>query len=170
MKKKRALLKIILIPILFVVLIQGTLPFMTLVLSGLKSSLENNTIQMDAHMVENSEMSLENEMNDKWRTIYKENDGLGEVLGSLLSENNSEIGTFLKSEDQQKEYLEKVFPQLVNALQYNTSSGVFLVLANDASVEQKAEYQGFFVRDSDPQTKTATNTDLMLERGDKNLG
>lgn len=169
MKKKRALLKIILIPILLVVLIQGTLPFMTLVLSGLKSSLENNTIQMDAHMVENSEMSLENEMNDKWRTIYKESDGLGEVLGSLLSENNSEIGTFLKSEEQQKEYLEKVFPQLVNALQYNTSSGVFLVLANDASVDQKAEYQGFFVRDSDPQTKTATNTDLMLERGDKNL-
>ena len=69
MKKKRALLKIILIPILLVVLIQGTLPFMTLVLSGLKSSLENNPIQMDAHLVENSKMSLENEMNDKWRTI-----------------------------------------------------------------------------------------------------
>ena len=169
MKKKRALLQIILIPILLTVLIQGTLPFMTLVLSGLKLSLENNTIQMDAHMVENSEMSLENEMNEKWRTIYKESDELEEKLTSLLSEKHSAIREFLSSEDQQKEYLEKVFPQLVNALQYNTSSGVFLILANDASINQKAEYQGFFVRDSDPQTKTATNTDLMLERGSKDL-
>lgn len=168
--KKRTLLKIILIPILLIVLIQGTLPFMTLVLSGLKSSLENNTIQMDAHMVENSQINLENEMNEKWRTIYKESDGLGKTLTSFLNEQNSGIDQFLLSEEQQKEYLSQVFPQLVNALQYNnTSSGVFLILANGASVNQKAEYQGFFVRDSDPQTKTATNTDLMMERGSKNL-
>ena len=169
MRKKRPLLKIILIPILLIVLIQGTLPFMTLVLSGLKSSLEDNTIQMDAHMVENNQMTLENEMNEKWRTIYKESDGLAESMTSLLQEEHSGIGQFLSSKDLQRTYLEKVFPKLVESLQYNTCSGVFLVLANDASVEKDAEYQGFFVRDSDPQTKTASNTDLMLERGSKDL-
>ena len=50
MKKKKALLKIILIPVLVIVLIQGTVPFMTLVFSGIKENLENNTIQMDEHM------------------------------------------------------------------------------------------------------------------------
>ncbi len=169
MRRKRPLLKIILIPILLIVLIQGTLPFMTLVLSGLKSSLEDNTIQMDAHMVENNQMTLENEMNEKWRTIYKESDSLAATMTDILKVNHSEIGQFLTSKDLQKTYLEKVFPQLVEALQYNTSSGVFLILANDAPVESEAEYQGFFVRDSDPQTKTASNTDLMMERGSKNL-
>lgn len=52
MKKKKALLKIILIPVLVIVLIQGTVPFMTLVFSGIKENLENNTIQMDEHMIE----------------------------------------------------------------------------------------------------------------------
>ena len=51
MKKKKALLKIILIPVLVIVLIQGTVPFMTLVFSGIKENLENNTIQMDEHMI-----------------------------------------------------------------------------------------------------------------------
>ncbi len=169
MRRKKALLKIILMPILLIILVQGTLPFMTLVLSGLKSSLEDNTIQMDAHMVENNQMTLENEMNEKWRSIYKESEGLSETLTSLLQENNLAIQQFLTSKDLQKEYLEQVFPQMVDALQYNTSSGVFLVLANDASVNVEAEYQGFFVRDSDPQTKTASNTDLIMERGSKKL-
>ena len=118
MRRKKALLKIILMPILLIILVQGTLPFMTLVLSGLKSSLEDNTIQMDAHMVENNQMTLENEMNEKWRSIYKESEGLSETLTSLLQENNLAIQQFLTSKDLQKEYLEQVFPQMVDALQY----------------------------------------------------
>ncbi len=58
---------------------------------------------------------------------------------------------------------------MIDTLQYNTSSGVFLILANKSDVEKAATYQGFFVRDSDPQTKTASNTDLLLERGNKEL-
>lgn len=62
MKKKKALLKIILIPVLVIVLIQGTVPFMTLVFSGIKENLENNTIQMDEHMIEKSQVVLQNDM------------------------------------------------------------------------------------------------------------
>ena len=65
MKKKKALLKIILIPVLVIVLIQGTVPFMTLVFSGIKENLENNTIQMDEHMIEKSQVVLQNDMIEK---------------------------------------------------------------------------------------------------------
>ena len=71
MKKKKALLKIILIPVLVIVLIQGTVPFMTLVFSGIKENLENNTIQMDEHMIEKSQVVLQNDMIEKWRAVYK---------------------------------------------------------------------------------------------------
>ena len=78
MKKKKALLKIILIPVLVIVLIQGTVPFMTLVFSGIKENLENNTIQMDEHMIEESQVVLQNDMIEKWRAVYKESDELDE--------------------------------------------------------------------------------------------
>ena len=168
-KKKRALLGIVLVPVLLIVLIQGTLPFLTLILSGIKPSLEKKTIETDTHMVEKNQVILENDMIEKWRSIYKESEELGENLTAVLAENQMDIQQFLSGDEVQQEYLQQVFPQLVEQLQYGTTSGVFLILANDAAVDQEADYHGFFVRDSDPQTKTASNTDLLMERGSKQL-
>ena len=44
-----------------------------------------------------------------------------------------------------------------------------MILANRMPVEEAADYCGFFIRDSDPSKKTATNADLLIERGNKNL-
>lgn len=158
-----------LIPMLLIILIQGTVPFLTLALSGIKDSLEENTIQMDAHMVEKNQVILQNDMNEKWRSIYKESDELDARLKQIIKKHHGNIKQFLSSDQLQKQYLQKAFPQLLNTLQYNTTSGVFLILANDKDVTKEADYQGFFVRDSDPQTKTASNTDLLMEKGSKTL-
>ena len=167
--KKRSLLRIMLIPMLVIALIQGIVPFLTLAFSGIKESLEQNTIQMDAHMVEKNQVMLQNDMNEKWRSIYKESDELNTKLKQLLDNDKGNVKQFLSSDKMQKKYLENVFEKLINELQYNTTSGVFLVLANDKDITKETDYQGIFVRDSDPQTKTASNTDLLMEKGSKNL-
>lgn len=167
--KKRSLLRIMLIPMLLIVLIQGIVPFLMLAFSGIKESLEENTIQMDAHMVEKNQVILQNDMNEKWRSIYKESDELNAKLKQLLQKEKGDVHQFLSSDALQKKYLENVFGKLISELQYNTTSGVFLVLANDKDIRSEADYQGVFVRDSDPQTKTASNTDLLMERGSKIL-
>ncbi len=169
MKKKKTLLGILLIPILLVVMVQGCLPFLTLILSGIKPSLERKTIETNTHMVEKNQVILENDMVEKWRSIFEESDELSENLTAVLSENQISLQDFLSGDEVQQQYLAQVFPQLVEQLQYGTTSGVFLILANDASIEEEANYHGFFVRDSDPQTKTASNTDLLMERGSKQL-
>ena len=150
-KKKRSLLRIMSIPMLLIVLIQGIVPFLTLAFSGVKESLEENTIQLDAHMVEKNQVILQNDMNEKWRSIYKESDELNAKLKQLLVEDKGDIHKFLSSEKIKKKYLENVFGKLVSELEYNTTSGVFLVLANDKDIDHEADYQGVFVRDSDPQ-------------------
>lgn len=169
MTKKKKLLRIFLVPLLFIVVLQGLLTFSMLVFSGIRSKLENNTIQMDQHVVENRQVVLENDMIEKWRSIYRESTYLSETLETRLEDDHIDITEFLRSQSAQREYLEEVFPDMVDALQYNTSSGVFLVLANDQPTDSEAKYCGFFLRDSDPQNKTATNTDLLLERGSKQL-
>lgn len=169
MKKKRSLLRIMLIPMLLIVLVQGIVPFLTLALSGIKTSLEENTIQMDAHMVEKNQVILQNDMNEKWRSIYKESDGLNAKLKEFLQTNHSDINQFLSSDKLQRNYLQNTFQELLSTLKYNTTSGVFLILANDKDIRKAADYQGFYVRDFDPQTKTVSNTDLMLEKGNKEI-
>lgn len=158
-----------LIPLLLIVLVQGTIPFLTLVLSGIKTNLEENTIQMDAHMVEKNQLILQNDMNEKWRSIYKESDGLNVELQQFLKKEHQTVKGFLASEQLQEAYIEKIFTKLLNTLQYNTTSGVYLILANDKDMNKEADYHGFFVRDSDPQTKTVSNTDLLMEKGNKRL-
>lgn len=169
MKRKKTLFQIVLIPILMVVFVQGILPFLTLVLSGVKSSLEENTIRMDTHVVENSQVVLENEMVEKWRSVYRSSDELSADLLKVLEKHGMTEEEFLSSDEVQQEYLSVVFPEMVDNLQYNTTSGLFLILANDQPTDESAAYHGFFIRDSDPQNKTATNTDLLMERGAKKL-
>ena len=43
------------------------------------------------------------------------------------------------------------------------------MLGNDQSVDAESQYNGFWVRDSDPMAKTASHTDLQMERGSKKL-
>ena len=169
MKKKKSLLNIFLIPILIIVFVQGAVPFLTLIFSGIRSNMENAVIGLDSHTVENRKVVLENDMIEQWSSVYKESDSLSSALTKVLSDHQMDMQGFMGSGKVQEEYLETVFYDMVEVLQYNSTSGIFLVLGNDGDTDSEGEYKGFWVRDSDPQTKTASRTDLLVERGSKVL-
>lgn len=169
MKKKKSLWNIFLIPILIIVFVQGAVPFLTLIFSGIRSNMENAVIGLDSHTVENRKVVLENDMIEQWSSVYKESDSLSSALTKVLSDHQMDMQGFMGSGKVQEEYLETVFYDMVEVLQYNSTSGIFLVLGNDSDTDSEGEYKGFWVRDSDPQTKTASRTDLLMERGSKVL-
>ena len=169
MKKKKTLLTIFLTPVMSIVLLQGVALFLTLIFSGVKTNMESNVIRMDNHTVENRQVVLRNDMIDHWRTIYKEDSALSAQLEQTLAQRKITMKQFLSDQDAQAEYLNQIFEELVTALQYNTTSGVFLILANDSPIDEPAFYQGFFVRDSDPQRVTSSRAGLLMERGNKQL-
>ena len=169
MKKKKSLWNIFLIPILIIVFVQGAVPFLTLIFSGIRSNMENAVIGLDSHTVENRKVVLDNDMIEQWSSVYKESDSLSSALTKVLSDHQMDMQGFMGSGKVQEEYLETVFYDMVEVLQYNSTSGIFLVLGNDGDTDSEGEYKGFWVRDSDPQTKTASRTDLLMERGSKVL-
>ena len=169
MKKKKSPWNIFLIPILIIVFVQGAVPFLTLIFSGIRSNMENAVIGLDSHTVENRKVVLENDMIEQWSSVYKESDSLSSALTKVLSDHQMDMQGFMGSGKVQEEYLETVFYDMVEVLQYNSTSGIFLVLGNDGDTDSEGEYKGFWVRDSDPQTKTASRTDLLMERGSKVL-
>ena len=169
MKKKKSLWNIFLIPILIIVFVQGAVPFLTLIFSGIRSNMENAVIGLDSHTVENRKVVLENDMIEQWSSVNKESDNLSSALTKVLSNHQMDMQGFMGSGRVQEEYLETVFYDMVEVLQHNSTSGIFLVLGNDGDTDSEGEYKGFWVRDSDPQTKTASRTDLLMERGSKVL-
>ena len=160
---------ILLLPLLLVVLFQGILPFSMLLSSGVKSIMESNAVDLDSYLVENSKVILENAMIEQWSAVRKESNYLNSVLSDLLKEQRADIEKFTKDKELQKEYTQRVFPELLESLRRDTTCGVFLVMANDQPIGAPGDFTGFFLRDSDPVTKVDTNSDLLLERGDKTL-
>lgn len=55
-------------------------------------------------------MVLENDMVEKWRSVYKKSDELNSDLSQVLDDNHADVGQFLKSKEIQEQYLETVFP------------------------------------------------------------
>ena len=168
-KRTITIAQLLLVPLLCVVLVQGLLPFSALLASGTRETLQNNSIDIDSHMVENRAVSLEGSMVDQWSSIQKESSYLNATLERIIGEKGSSAGAFLGDADMQREYSGAVFSELLEYLRRDTSCGVFLVLANDGDPAQASRNRGFFLRDSDPTSKTETNSDIYLERGDKSL-
>ncbi len=168
-KRNKSLLNIFLTPLIGIVLLQAMLMFSMLSFSGIKDKTETNIAETDAHILENRQMALQNTMIREWSSLSGESEDCGKALEMLLQEKEISVNDFLADTDVQEEYLQRVFPEMVTTIQQKSVSGGFLILANDQPTETAADYTGFFIRDSDPSTKTASNTDLLLERGNKKL-
>ena len=96
-KKKKSLWNIFLIPILIIVFVQGAVPFLTLIFSGIRSNMENAVIGLDSHTVENRKVVLENDMIEQWSSVYKESDSLSSALTKVLSNHQMDMQGFMGS-------------------------------------------------------------------------
>lgn len=162
-KRKRSLMFILLLPLLVVVLIQGILPFSALLLSRTRETMIEAEVSIDRNTVENRKIALKNAMSDQWGSVRRESSYLNACLDRYLDSEGMSMDDFLGDRSAKQEYSELVFQELMDYLQRDTSSGLFLILANGD--REGGDYTGFYLRDSDPTTETVTNSDLLLERG-----
>ncbi len=168
-KHKTSLRHVLLLVLLFMVVLQSALPLAALFNSGTKNTLEQNEIDLDRRMVENRKVSLENEMTNQWGAISKETDGVNDALAAYLQQKETNVQTFLSDSSLQDGFIESVFPSLFEYSRNDSTCGAFIVLANDGDISQPGEYNGVFLRDSDPTAKAGSNSDMYLERGNKAL-
>ena len=89
MKRKKTILSMFLIPLLFLAIFQGVFPFLMLVAGNIKATLENNAINVDRHIVENRRYTLENNMVGDWGKLQEESNVVAKNLENLLAEYGS---------------------------------------------------------------------------------
>lgn len=167
--RKKKLRNIFLVPLIGLVLLQSVLLLSMLFFSSVKSTLENNATETDAHILENRQTALENTMLRDWGSLKEESRECFITLSKFLDKQEISVQDFLSEKELQVEYLQQIFPEVLKTVQQRNVSGGFLVLANDTPVEEAADYCGFFIRDLDPSRKTESNTDILMERGNKTL-
>ena len=168
-KRQKSLARLLLVPLTIVVLIQGLLPFVTLVASGAKEAMEGNAVDIDQAIVENREVVLEGDMVSRWSAVRTEGDHVNAELEKILDTSGAGMEQFLASDSMQGQLSQAVFSDLLGYLQRSTVCGLFVVFGNTADTSEPGTYNGFFLRDSDPTSEAISNSDLLLERGDEAL-
>lgn len=164
-KKKLSLAKLITISLAIFLLIQGFLPLVILNILNVRSTLDQNQINNKIHNVKTHAKDLTTLLANDSISVGNLNATIQEKLDDCMQDTS--VDSFMLDDTMQEEFLTSIFPLFQQHANENTVSGAFLVLSNNASTE--SEYHGFFLRDSNPSTKSTSNTDLLLERGNQQL-
>ncbi len=166
--KKHTIFKMFLIPLIVIMLIQSLLIVGTLTARHVSGMIRDYSVDMMSKIVENRKVILENEMTQRWNSILDEEFVMNNLLEEFLTEKQMDLNQLLRDDASCQELLAVFFPECLKTLQNNFSSGVFLVLT-DGDREDASDFNGFFIRDSAPKSKNINGTDMLLERGAKDL-
>ncbi len=167
-RKKTTIFRMFLIPLIAIMLIQSIITMGTLVTKRIAGTLEEYSGSMMSRLVENRKVILQNDMNQRWAAVGEQEETLTQALQRFLERENLDLDGFFASDEQKNRFLEQVFEECLSVLSNNTTTGIFFVLTG-TDPQAAAEYNGFYIRDSDPVTNPANYSDLLLERGSKNL-
>lgn len=160
-RKKANIFRIFLIPLIAIMLIQGFITIGTLVVRKTTKMLKEYSTSIMSRLVENRKVILQNDMNQRWASVYEQEPVINDILRQLLKDEGAGLDEFLSSKEMKNKLLERLFPECIDILQNNFTTGIFLILTEPDM--QASEFEGFFIRDSDPDTNPANYTDLLLE-------
>lgn len=167
-KKKQTIFWIFLWPLIAIMLVQGMVTMGTLVIKKVASMLEEYSSGMLNQLVENRKVILENDMNQRWSSVSGQEALMNQMVEQFLRERRVDLDQLLASDELKDELLAVLFPECIDLVRSNPTTGVFLILTG-SDILAEGNYDGFFIRDSDPETSPMNYTDLLLERGNKQL-
>ena len=167
-KESQTIFKFFLIPLIAIMLMQSAITIGTLIVRHTTKTLEEYSSGMMRRLVENRQVILQGDMNQRWSVISDQEGFLNNRLQQFLAEEDVELDEMLRSDELKDRFLDQLFPECLSILQNNSTTGIFLILTG-TDMEAEGDYAGLFIRDSDPRTNPVNYTDLLLEKGSKQL-
>ena len=126
-------------------------------------SIQRNSVENTEKATENRRARLEAQMLQRWSRIYLIESELTQTLEQFLEENRLTLEELNGSQTLQQEFLLKMFPVCLQVAQDSEATGCFLLMTGE-SPEVSGNVSGFYLRDYDPTSKAADNSDLSFSR------
>ncbi len=137
---------------------------------GTVDRLNQNALDILNQQVINRKNYLENEMIQRWSNLAESQETIQQVIKEYLDQNAMTAADLTVSSDDTVQLLLKLSDPLLYLLRKNAVTGVFLIfdgqgtqaIPAESAAEKKA---GLYLRDMDPSSTSADNSDILLERG-----
>lgn len=165
----------LLIPMLFLVIIENLLLVGAIFGSRLLSYVENKEKAIFYEKVSNRKNYLENEMLTRWSNVSSTVEEINHTAQKLIDTNVISLKTLDDSSEDCLPLLEKSSSKLINLMRTNQVTGAFVVLNTDNLKEKKEKgifenKPGIYLRDFDPSsTPSKKNEDLLFKYAPKAL-
>ena len=161
----RRIFWLVLIPLLFLVIMQAALSFGTVIRGGTFSTLRGYAANRLSQVTETRQIILEGQMVRQWSEMDEEYAAANQTLSELLEGRGISLREFQDDAVLQEEYLASMLPTWGYMMRKNSVTGAFLVLAQEEIATQGGELSALYLRDGDPDTHPADYSDLMLTIG-----
>lgn len=168
-KKKWTILALFCVPLIVVMVIQSLISYGTVLYGGTVKLLNNYAVGTMEQTVENRKITLENNMVQRWTNVSPGEDKIKGKLWEFLNKEEITLEEFKREQGLQKEFLKNTAPDCLNQLRENGVTGSFLILTGDNELEDAAKYNGFYFRDTDPNVNSADYSDVLMERGNRDI-
>lgn len=165
--QRRTMFRLLLIPLIILIAVQSAFSFGMVFVTNTFKVLRDDAVGTMTRTVENRKVVLENDMIQRWASICQDTDAMNRQLEKFFNETNSDMKKFISSGTLQEEYLNYIFPEWVDKVQYSMVTGAFVILENDG--KKPETYDGFYVHHSDIASAFSNKGGLLMERGDKQL-
>lgn len=165
----------ILIPMIFLVIIENILLIGAISGSNLLSYVENKEKAIFYEKVSNRKNYLENEMLTRWSNVNSTVEEINNTTQKLIKEKKISLDTLDDSSEYCLPLLEKSSSKLIRLMRTNQVTGAFIVLNTDNLEKEKAQgvfknKPGIYLRDFDPlSTPSKKNQDLLFKYAPKEL-
>ena len=104
-RKRRTIFRMFLFPLIAIMLLQGVITIGTLVVRRTTATLEEYSANMMSRLVENRGVILQNDMNQRWASIYEREALLNGLLEQHLDSEGADLATLLLSDEMREALL-----------------------------------------------------------------
>lgn len=152
-------------PLLLMSLLQTLLMIGLLISGGVFRQLRENALSILDERTQNKLQSLQAEMTLNWNYLSSTEEKINTLVDNLLTQEQKSYSDIAVDTELNARLCEAVSGELIARLRANNVTGIFFVL-NGAGVPGKQDsYAGVYIRDTDPVTDAADNSDLHMLRG-----
>lgn len=162
--KKHSLLIKFLVPFVLIMIAQNFLFYYTTLLSGTIHRIDGSAFDQMEQVVSSRKSYLAGEMVTRWSSLGSTVSKMNEKMNTLLLQKGSS-SQVLADSDLSQQFLAQVSEDVIFLLRKNTVTGAFVVLDTSAPTKGGISRPGIYIRDPDPGTIIADNSDLFIKRG-----
>ena len=126
-RKKSTIFRIFLVPLIAIMLVQSIITIGTLVVRRTAGTLEEYSSGMMNRLVENRSVILQNDMNQRWSSVYAQEALITGRLEQFLADEGIQLDQLLSSEEGKAALLEQLFPECLDILSSSSTTGIFSI-------------------------------------------